>query len=224
VLALIALLIGYESLERLMRPVAIAFDEAIPIAAAGFLVNLLSAWLLRDNARAHVHHHGHAHDHPHDHDHAHGHAHRHAPVHRDCNLRAAFAHVLADAAVSVLVIFGLDVARAFGWLWIDPLMGLVATIVILSWAWTLVRSAGAVLLDACPDPALARTIAQRLEQGSDRISDLHLWRLGPGHLTAVISLVIHDPRAPDDYKRRLAGLSGLSHVTIEVVPRPGATH
>src|SRR5581483_8065835 len=99
-----------------------------------------------------------------------------------------------------------------------------ATVVILSWSWTLVRSAGAVLLDVTPDPALARAIAGRLEQGSDRVSDLHLWRLGPGHLGAVISLVTHDPHAPEHYKRKLAGLAGLSHVTVEVLPCPGASH
>jgi cation diffusion facilitator family transporter len=116
-----------------------------------------------------------------DHDHVHGNAH----VHRDHNLRAAFIHVMADAAVSVLVIIGLAAGRLFGWEWMDPLVGLVATVVILSWSWTLIRSAGAILLDICPDPALSRKIAARLEQGSDRVSDLHLWRLGPGHLAAI---------------------------------------
>ena len=224
VLAMIALLIGYESLERLINPVPIAFDQAIPIAAVGLVVNLLSAYLLRDD---HNHHSGHGHDHDHandheheDHDHGHGSTH----IHLDHNLRAAFVHVVADAAVSVLVIVGLVVGRQFGWLWMDPLMGLVATIVILSWSWTLVRSAGGVLLDVCPDPALSRKIAARLEKGSDRVSDLHLWRLGPGHLAAVISLVTHEPRTPDQYKRRLSGLAGLSHVTIEVVPCPGGHH
>ena len=216
-LAMIALLIGYESLERLIHPVPIAFNQAIPIAVLGLGVNLLSAFLLRDDHD----HHGHAHGHPHDdHDHAHGSGH----VHRDHNLRAAFVHVMADAAVSVLVIVGLVAGRQFGWVWMDPLMGLVATVVILSWSWTLIRSAGAVLLDVCPDPALARRIAARLEQGSDRVSDLHLWRLGPGHLAAVISIVTHEPHAPDQYKRRLGGLTGLSHVTVEVVPCPGVHH
>lgn len=216
-LAMIALLIGYESLERLIHPVPIAFNQAIPIAVLGLGVNLLSAFLLRDDHD----HHGHAHGHPHDdHDHAHGSGH----VHRDHNLRAAFVHVMADAAVSVLVIVGLVAGRQFGWVWMDPLMGLVATVVILSWSWTLIRSAGAVLLDVCPDPALARRIAARLEQGSDRVSDLHLWRLGPGHLAAVISIVTHEPHAPDQYKRRLGGLTGLSHVTVEVVPCPGEHH
>ena len=211
-LAMIALLIGYESADRLLHPVPIAFNQAIPIAVVGLGVNLLSAYLLRDN---HDHHHGHVHEH--DHPHAHH-------VHRDHNLRAAFVHVMADAAVSVLVIFGLVAGRQFGWLWMDPIMGLVATIVILSWSWTLIRSAGSILLDVCPDPSLSRKIAARLEQGSDRVSDLHLWRLGPGHLGAVISIVSHDPRTPEQYKKRLSGLPGLSHVTIEVVRCAGETH
>ncbi len=225
-LAMIALLIGYESMDRFVNPVSIAFNQAIPIAVVGLGVNLLSAFLLRND---HEHHHGHTQDHHHNHihddphddnDHIHGNAH----VHRDHNLRAAFVHVTADAAVSVLVIIGLVAGRQFGWVWMDPLMGFVATIVILCWSWTLIRSAGAILLDVCPDPALSRKIAARLEQESDRVSDLHLWRLGPGHLAAVISLVTHEPRAPDWYKKRLSGLTGLSHVTIEVVTCPGEQH
>jgi len=128
---------------------------------------------------------------------------------------------MADAAVSVLVIIGLIAGRQLGWVWMDPIMGLVATIVILSWSWTLIRSAGSILLDVCPDPSLVRKMALRLEQGNDRVSDLHLWRLGPGHLAAVISIVSHDPRPAEQYKRRLSGLPGLSHVTIEVVRCPG---
>jgi cation diffusion facilitator family transporter len=226
VLAMIALLIGFESLERLVHPVPIAFDQAIPIAAAGLAINLLSAYLLRDD---HDHHHGEHRGHDHQHQHesdqaAHDFGHGPTQVHRDHNLRAAFVHVLADAAVSVLVITGLLAGRQFGWLWMDPAMGLVATAVILSWSWTLVRSAGAVLLDVCPDPALSRSIAACLERGSDRVSDLHVWRLGPGHLAAVVTLVTHEPRAPDYYKAQLAAWSGLSHVTIEVVPCPGARH
>jgi cation diffusion facilitator family transporter len=209
VLAMIALLIGYESVARLFAPVQIAFNEAIPIAAVGLCVNLLSAYLLRDE-----------HDHHHGHDHAHGH-HGHADIHTDHNLRAAFVHVVADAAVSVLVIVGLVLGRTFGWVWMDPAMGLLASVVILNWSWTLIRSAGAILLDVCPDPGLGRLIAARLEQKGDRISDLHLWRVGPGHLAAIVSLVSDDPRAPAQYKRRLAGLPGLSHVTIEVERCPG---
>ena len=120
-LAMIALLIGYESLSRFFTPVPIAFNQAIPIAVVGLGINLLSAFLLRED---------HDHDHPHPHDHPHHH-------HRDHNLRAAFVHVMADAAVSVLVIIGLVAGRQFGWIWMDPLMGLIATVVIMSWSWSL---------------------------------------------------------------------------------------
>lgn len=221
-LAMIALLIGYESMGRFVNPVPIAFNQAIPIAVMGLGVNLLSAFLLRDH---HEPHHGHVQDHhrAHVHDgHEHDHAHSSAHIHSDQNLRAAFVHVTADAAVSVLVIIGLASGTLFGWLWMDPLMGLVATAVILSWSWTLIHSAGATLLDVCPDPALSQKIAARLEQGSDRVSDLHLWRLGPGHLAAVISVVTDEAHPPDHYKRQLSDFADLSHVTIEVVPCPGA--
>lgn len=203
-LAMITLLIGYESISRLFEPGPIAFNQAIPIAVAGLAVNLLCAFLLRD-----------------DHHHSHGHSHQgHAHILEDNNLRAAFLHVTADAAVSVLVIIGLVAGRQFHLTWTDPLMGLIGAAVILSWSWTLVRSSGAVLLDVCPDFALRQKILLRLEQKDDRVSDLHLWRVGPGHLAAVISLVSDNPLTPGHYKRRLAGLSGLSHVTIEVQPCP----
>ena len=218
ILAMIALLIGYESVDRLLHPVLIRFYEAIPIAVIGFGVNLLSAFLLRDD---HDHHHGHAHDHGHDNNRRHEHDEQ---THADHNLRAAFVHMMADAAVSVLVILALFAAWNFGWLWIDPIVGLVATVVILSWSWTLIRSAGAVLLDVCPDPTLANKIRRRLEQGSDRVSDLHLWRLGPGHLAAVVSLITHNPRPTEQYKERLLSLTGLSHVTVEVIRCPGTDH
>ena len=204
-LAMIALLIGYESLNRFFSPVPIAFNQAIPIAVVGLGINLLSAFLLRE-------------DHPHNHherDQAHTHSER-GLHYRDHNLRAAFVHVLADAAVSVLVIIGLVAGRQFGWIWMDPLMGLIATVVIMSWSWSLVRAAGAVLLDVSPDPALSAKIATRLEQRGDRISDLHLWRVGPGHIAAVVSVVSDHPETSSSYKKRLSDLPGISHLTIEV--------
>jgi len=216
-LAMIALLIGYESLSRFFNPVPIAFNEAIPIAILGLGVNLLTAFLLRDDHD----HHDHAHEHQHD-DRGH-HDGRSEQYHRDYNLRAAFVHVLADAAVSVLVIIGLVAGRQFGWIWMDPMMGLIATIVILNWSWSLVRAAGAVLLDASPDPSLPAKIAARLEKEGDRISDLHLWRLGPGHIGAIISLVSDHPESPGYYKKLLADVRGLSHLTVEV-ERCGSAH
>jgi cation diffusion facilitator family transporter len=199
VLAMIALMIAWESVARLIHPVPIAFNEAIPIAALGLGVNLLSAWLLRD-------------EHDHDH-HDHGDDHRHV---RDLNLRAAYVHVLADAAVSILAVIGLVIARELQWLWIDAAMGILGATVISNWALALVRAAGAVLLDIRPNAALVGSVRECLEQGSDRIADLHLWRVGPGHNAVVATIVSHEPRAPSFYKERLANLPGLSHVTIEV--------
>ena len=206
ILAMVALLIAYEAVERFFHPVPIAFDQAIPIAFVGLLINLASAWLLRDD---HDHHHGHASEHAHHED-------EHARLWRDHNLRAAFVHMAADAVISILVIIGLLMARTWSWIWIDPLVGLGGAIVVASWSWTLMRSAGAVLLDVSPDPELSRKIAERLEVGGDRISDLHLWRLGPGHVAGIVSLVSHQPEPAGHYKRRLSDLPALSHLTIEV--------
>ncbi|HEV8031154.1 MAG TPA: CDF family Co(II)/Ni(II) efflux transporter DmeF [Stellaceae bacterium] len=211
VLAMIALLIGYESVERLVHPVQIAFGEAIPLAALGLGVNLISAWLLHDDEHDGSSAHAHAH---HDGDHHHHHA--------DHNLRAAYVHVVADAAVSVLALVGLVTARALGWLWMDPAMGLVGMVVIANWSWNLIRVAGSVLLDMQPAGGLGRQIEQRLEAaGGDRIADLHLWRVGPGHHAAVVSIVSDRPETPAAYKARLAGIPGLSHVTVEVLACPG---
>ena len=198
VLVLIALLIGYEAVRRFLAPVHIDFREAIPIAFLGLLVNIASAWLL-----------GHE---PHDH-----------AAHRDHNLRAAFIHVAADAAVSVLAILGLTAARVLGWMWMDPMMGIVGGCVIASWAYALVRDTGRILLDMTPDTALAARIRRRLEQDGDRVADLHLWRLGPGHFGAIVSIVTGQARDVHFYRSALGGFSGLSHLTIEVVsPKRGA--
>ena len=211
ILGMIALLIGVESIERLFAPTPIAFAEAIPIAGLGLVVNIASAWLL---SGGHHHHQGLDHDHDEDHHHDHD-DHDHA-AHRDHNFRAAFAHVLADAAVSVLVIVGLLLAKNFGWLWMDPLAGLVGAFVIASWAWTLVRDAGAVLLDMNPDAALTQKLRAALEADGASVLDLHLWRLGPGHLGAIVSIAAQDGRTEAFYRARLAQFPLLSHVTVEV--------
>jgi cation diffusion facilitator family transporter len=221
VLAMIALLIGYESLGRLFQPVPIAFDQAIPLAALGLAVNLVSARLLHEE-RPEIGSSGHGRPHGDDHaDHEHHHHQHHHNHHSDHNLRAAYVHVMADAAVSVLAVIGLSAGRLFGWVWLDPVMGLVGMAVILNWSWSLLRVSGAVLLDMRPE-GIARAIAERLETGrSDRIADLHLWRIGPGHHAAVVSIVCDRPEPPAAYKARLADISGLSHVTIEVQACPG---
>ena len=193
VLAMIALAIGYESFIRLAHPVPIAYGEAMAIAAVGLLVNLGSAWLLRED---HAHHH-------------HG---------ADHNLRGAYLHVLADAATSVLAIGSLALAWSFNWLWIDPVVGVVGACVIASWSYGLIRDAGAVLLDVVPDQGTASDIRRRLEIDGDRVSDLHLWQVGPGHRAAVVSIVTDRPQPPSAYKSRLSGVRGLSHVSVEVQP------
>jgi cation diffusion facilitator family transporter len=215
VLAMIALLIGYEAVSRFLDPVPIAFNEAIPIAALGLLVNIASAWLL---AGGHHHEHGHSHGHSHDHDHDDDHDHDHADDmhHRDNNMRAAVVHVIADAAVSVLVIVGLLLARTFGWLWMDPLAGLIGALVIASWSIALIRDTGAILLDRTPDPGMAEKVRRAIESEGDRVTDLHLWRLGPGHLGAIVSVATSTPREVADYRQKLAHFHDLSHVTVEV--------
>ncbi len=218
ILAMIALLIGWESVGRLLHPVAIAFDQAIPVAVLGLCVNAASAWLLRDEDDHDHHHHGHAHGHHHHHDHDdHVHDDHTTDHHRDLNLRAAYVHVLADAAISILAIIGLVAGRQFGWIWMDPIMGMVGACVIANWSWGLIRAAGGVLLDLRPDAVLATEVRARLEGNGDRVADLHLWRVGPGHAAAVVSVVSDRPEPPAAYKARLADLPGLSHMTVEVV-------
>ena len=152
----------------------------------------------------------------------HGHGHNgNQAAHRDNNMRAAIVHVVADAAVSVLVIVGLVLARGFGWLWMDPLAGLVGACVIASWSYGLVRDTGAVLLDMVPDPHAADAMRQAVEAEGGRVTDLHLWRLGPGHLGAIVAVATTDgARGPEHYRRLLARFPALSHVTVEV-GRPG---
>src|SRR6202022_3245204 len=318
VLAMIALLIGYEAVSRLLNPIPISFNEAIPIAVLGLAVNVASAWLLSGG-----HHHGHGHGHSHGHSHGHGHDHgeeprrielnrrwleievfednvpprfrvtadaalaggsdlpietvrpdgsrqlfsfedrggylesraeipephafvatirllqagqqherglefeehdheaAHGAHHRDNNMRAAVIHVMADAAVSVLVIVGLVTARAFGWLWMDPLAGLVGAFVIANWSFGLLRDTGGILLDRTPDPRMAEKVRMVIESEGDRVTDLHLWRLGPGHLGAIVSVVTTGAREAAHYRRRLAKFADLSHVTVEV-QHPGS--
>ena len=304
ILAMIALLIGYESVSRIFAPVAIHFREAIPIAGLGLAVNITSAWLLSSSGHHHGHSHGHVHE-GHDHCERHQiatrtgivaleifedgapprfrlraetgpaltaqaasvetvrhdgarqlftmkdqggylelveeipephaftahvrisqqdypvafeeHEHAHESAHRDNNMRAAVIHVIADAAVSVLVIVGLLLARAFGWLWMDPLAGIVGSVVISSWSYGLIRDTGAILLDMNPDRSMATKLRQAVESEGDQLADLHLWRLGPGHMGAIISVVTTQAREANYYRARLARFRSLSHLTVEIL-------
>ena len=207
VLAMIALLIGYEAAARFLSPVPIRFGEAIPIACLGLAVNVASALLLGGD-------HDHGHDHEHEHEHGHGH-------HRDNNMRAAVVHVMADATVSVLVIVGLVLADWRGWLFMDPVAGLLGAFVIASWSYALIRDTGAILLDMNPDRKLSEQIAQAIHACGDRVGDLHLWRLGPGHLAAIVQVATSSSRDAEFYRPRLQDLPYLSHLTIEVVRQRG---
>jgi cation diffusion facilitator family transporter len=219
VLAMIALLISYEAITRFIWPVPISFNEAIPIAALGLIVNIVSVLLL---SGGHKHFHGRDRiaDREHEqHEHEHEHHHAHHPAQRDNNLRAAVVHVLGDAAVSILVIVGLTLGLLFGWTWMDPAAGLLGAIVIAAWAYALIRDTGAILLDMTPDGAVAERMRTMIENDGNRLTDLHLWRLGPGHLGAILSVATRQQRGPDYYQSLLRRFRSLSHVTVEVQRR-----
>src|SRR5262245_56692655 len=199
ILSFVALWLMIESVRRLAAPVPISFEESLLVAVVGLAVNLLSAWLLRSDYA-----HGHSQD---GHDH-HGHT--------DHNIRSAYMHVVADALTSVLAIVGLAAGLLLGWIWMDAVMGILGAVVIARWSYQLIRDSGAVLLDMTPDPAIAQKIRSILETGDDRVADLHLWRVGPGHYSAIISLLTHRPERPSHYRERLRVLDNLSHVTIEI--------
>lgn len=272
VLAIIAVLIGYEAILRFFNPENIDFAEAIPIAVVGLVVNIVSAWLLSGGEHhghaGHGHSHGHGghgharpaqhagHDHSHDHDHPHDHGHTHDAGHalapppvapaaplatqgvvltpiaehthshattRDNSIRSAYVHVLADAFISVLAILGLVLAKLYGWLWMDPLAGIVGAVVIANWSVTLIRDTAGVLLDVCPDELTREKVRRTIEVDGDRVVDLHLWRLGPGHLAAVLAVATTQPRDALFYRDRLRSFDCLSHVTVEVNKPSGGT-
>ena len=323
VLAMIAVLIGYEAVSRFLSPVSIHFGEAIPIAVVGLLVNLASVWLLSggDHGHSHGHSHGHGHGHGHGHDdHAHetevktifassgvfavsifedgvppvfriapatdgsrlhasavsvttvrpdgteqvfamadrggflesmedipephafrvivrmpdsehevefeeheSHDDEHEAATRDHNIRSAYVHVMADAAVSVLAIIGLVLARAFGWLWMDPLAGVIGALVIANWSYGLMRDTGAILLDMNPDRRMAENVRHAIEDRGDKVVDLHVWRVGPGHMSAVVSVATDETQRDSRfYHAVLRRFKGLSHVTVEVQPLQSA--
>ncbi len=310
ILAMIALLIGYEAIARILSPIPIHFREAIPIAVVGLLVNIASAWLLSGGDHQHAHRHGHG-EHvgdgheesnpidtldgvlmlsivedgvppvfrlqsehheevlpaelvtvttirpdgtrqtfqfsqkpgclestdpipePHafralvtlpsgehsvefeEHDHDDG------VDARDHNIRAAYIHVMADAAVSVLAIIGLSLARGFGWPWMDPLAGILGALVIANWSYGLVRDTGAILLDMSPSASIENKVRAAVETAGDQLIDLHIWRLGPGHFGAIVSVISNMPqRGPAFYHAALQRFKGLSHITVEVHKPP----
>ncbi|MDQ1197922.1 CDF family Co(II)/Ni(II) efflux transporter DmeF [Agrobacterium sp. SORGH_AS 787] len=226
VLGVVALLIAWESALRFVSPVEIDFNQAIIVAVLGLIVNIVSALLLKDDHHHYGHHQGHHgdddnHDHGHDShahrhdDHAHGsHAHHQS---RDNNLRAAYLHVVADALTSVLAIVALILGKWNGWTFLDPAMGIVGGIIIARWSWSLLRSTGAVLVDAMPQqrPLLAK-IRGAVETGNENITDLHVWQVGPGHHAAIVSLSTTGETSAAAYREKLLEIEELSHVTIEI--------
>ncbi|MBP6878066.1 MAG: CDF family Co(II)/Ni(II) efflux transporter DmeF [Phenylobacterium sp.] len=212
VLGVVAVGIGVESVKRLLEPTTVAFGEATIVAVVGLAVNLVSALLLGAGHHHHGHdHHGHHHDHGHDHEHHHGH---HGVHHSgDNNLRSAYMHVLADALTSILAIVALLAGRMLGWVWLDPVMGLVGAAVIARWAWTLMRDTAGVLLDAT-DEHVAAEVRELLEgPGDARICDLHVWRVGPQAHAAIVSVVGGLDAA--EVRRRLVPVHELAHLTVE---------
>jgi cation diffusion facilitator family transporter len=205
--------IALESLWRLLfEPTTIAFEEAIVVAVLGLVVNLVSAAMLHggvgDGGKN-----GHAHAHGHDHGHHHG---------ADHNLRAAYLHVVADALTSVLAIAALVAGRFGGWNWLDPAIGVLGAVMIARWSLTLMGETGGVLLDAAGTAETERAIRAAVEvEAGVRIDDLHVWRVGPGHLSAIVALAAEQPRPPQHYKRLIDAAVGLSHLTVEVNPRTG---
>ncbi|MBO0495405.1 CDF family Co(II)/Ni(II) efflux transporter DmeF [Pseudomonas sp. Marseille-Q1929] len=195
ILALVSLGIGVESVMRLLDPAEVQFGTATLIAVVGLVVNIVSALLLG---------HGHSHDHDHDHHHSH-----------DNNLRSAYVHVIADALTSVLAIAALLAGRYLGWVWLDPVMGIVGAIVIARWAWSLMGVTAGVLLDRT-DEHVAAEIRELVEQPGDaRITDLHVWRVGPDAHAAIVSVVGSATTDAECIRERLKPVHEVSHLTVE---------
>jgi cation diffusion facilitator family transporter len=205
ILAVVALWMAVESLERLFNPQPIRFNEAILVAVLGLAVNLVCAAVLH---RA-------PYDDHHDPDHQH---HDHIHDHRDHNMRSAYLHVLADALTSVLAIFALTGGKIWRWVWMDPIMGVAGAVIISHWAYGLLRDTGKILLDRDLDRRTVDHIRRIIEGDADnRITDLHLWKVGSNKVSAIISLVTHYPRPPEHYKALLDVVPSLAHITVEVI-------
>ena len=199
ILGMVSLGIGVESVMRLLQPTDVQFGTATLIAIAGLIVNIISALLL-----GHGHHHGHDHE-------DYGHAHHG----NDNNLKSAYAHVIADALTSVLAIVALLAGRYLGWVWLDPVMGIVGAIVIARWAWTLMRVTASVLLDQTDVP-IAEEIRERVETPGDAtLTDLHVWRVGPQAHAAIVSVVGNATASADSIRERLKPVHEVSHLTVE---------
>lgn len=197
-LAVVALVMLIESLQRIVDPQTIHFNQAIIVAGIGLFINVVSAFLLKDD-------HSHTHNNERDHH------------HHDHNLRAAYLHVLADAMTSVLAIVALVLGKFWGWIWLDPTMGIVGAIIITRWSYGLLKQTSPILMDASIEEEYQKEIKETIESDSDnRISDIHIWKVGANHYAAIIALVTHYPNSAEHYKRLLKNFNKVSHITIEV--------
>jgi cation diffusion facilitator family transporter len=205
-LALFAVVMAWESVDRLIHPVPIAFDQALFVAVVGLLVNGLSVWILGVDS-------GHSHDHPneigagefsHHHDH---------------NLRSAYLHVLADALTSLLAIFALVAGKYLGWNYLDPVMGIVGAVLVARWSLGLLRTTSSVLLDRQGPSQLRELITTTIQSRGGEVTDLHLWMIAPGKYSLVLSVVTNHQTSPADYREALSDDPRLAHVTVEVWPR-----
>lgn len=210
-LALFALYMGFESVVRLVNPIEIAFNQAIAVAVLGLIVNGASVFILGVDDHGHDHHPSHEHADHHEHHH---HEHHH---HHDHNLKSAYLHVMADALTSVLAIVALLCAKYFGWVWMDPVMGVVGAALVARWSYGLLGTTAAVLLDRQAPENVQTALREAMERdGDSRVTDLHVWSIGPGIYSAQIALVTHNPGGPEEYKDRIPGSVGVVHVSIEV--------
>lgn len=211
-LVLFALVMAGESVQRFFSPVPIEFNRAIFVAVLGLIVNGICLAILGGHGSSPE-----QPDHGHRHEHGEGHtAHAHDPIHRDHNLWAAYLHLLADALTSLLAIFALLGGKYLGQNWLDPFMGIVGAVLVARWSWGLLRSSSYVLLDAQAPEDLREKVRKAIESAGDsRISDLHLWAVGPGIYAACIALVSSHPLGADAYCKLLPPRLGIVHVTIE---------
>ena len=199
-LAIVALLMILESVQRIIEPNNIHFNEAIIVAVVGLIVNIVSAFILKDDHHHHDHH-GDS-DHHHDHDH---------------NMKAAYLHVLADALTSVLAIVALLTGKYMGIIWIDPIMGIVGAIVILHWSYGLIKESSTVLLDKSVDVSTFEKISQTLDKRNTIINDIHVWKIASTHQAAILSVSSQSPLSTEEYKKILSeSLPQLSHVSVEI--------
>lgn len=215
ILVLVAAGMIIQSSSRLLAPMAIHYNDAIAIASIGLVVNLLCAWLLKDN-----HHHGHLHEHGHGHSHGdHDHAHHHGKGNHDLNLRAAYIHVIADAAISVLAIAALIAGKYWGASWLDPAMGIVGGVLVAIWSFGLLRDSGRILLDAEMDAPVVAEVVEVIDDSplKAQINDIHVWRVGKDQYACVLNLSCSAPEANADYFRDLLSIhEELVHVIVEV--------